>query len=466
MVTVRIAIIDDRVEYASEAQQAIESHDWGIDVTTEVFGGAKHFIAAAERKYFDIILTDVFMPTPEQGAFAVTDWLINKRNVDADYSSVQLRWMSRESEMSSLHLSKYLTDENESWFDYVSHSRRTNFFNTDFWKMMRAAIRKSNPEMREIVNRLNTSGADSPAMKTLHQKVAKIAPTDSTVLITGESGVGKEVLARQIHALSRRVGPFIIFNCGNTELIESELFGHKKGAFTGAINDRIGKFELANTGTILLDEIGDMPPSTQVKLLRVLQEKAIEPLGATVKKVNCRIICATNKNISQLIAAGIFRKDLNFRISGQTLFIPPLRQRKDEIKPLVFDFIKTFASSAAKGNVTISASALQLLQNHDWPGNIRELENTIEAAVNLCDVNGIILPAELHSLHEARGLNDKDRETYESIKQFSWNKSKAAQSLGITRAAVNLRIRNSPDLESALMAHSEYEKRQRRKLAP
>lgn len=217
----------------------------------------------------------------------------------------------------------------------------------------------------------------------------KAAKSVSTVLIRGESGTGKEVIAKAIHNnSSRKDKPFIRINCAAIpeNLLESELFGHEKGAFTGAVNSKPGKFTLANEGTIFLDEIGDMPKAMQVKLLRVLQEKEFESVGGvTTQKVDARVIAATNRNLEEMMAKGEFREDLYYRLNVMTISLPPLRNRKEDINLLVEHFIKKLNEKLNKNILEISKEALACLQEYNWPGNIRELENVIERAINLCE---------------------------------------------------------------------------------
>jgi formate hydrogenlyase transcriptional activator len=229
----------------------------------------------------------------------------------------------------------------------------------------------------------------SPLLKVVLARVAKVAPTDSTVLITGETGTGKELIARAIHRGSLRAErPFVKVSCAAIPqgLIASELFGHEKGAFTGALHQRIGRFELAEGGTIFLDEIGELPPETQVALLRVLQEREIERVGgARPMAINVRVIVATNRDLKAAIAANEFRSDLFYRINVFPIEIPPLRDRKEDIPMLVKYFIDRYARKAGKQIVSVSNKTLEALQSYPWPGNIRELQNVVERSVIVCD---------------------------------------------------------------------------------
>ncbi|HEB70586.1 MAG TPA: sigma-54-dependent Fis family transcriptional regulator [Desulfobulbus sp.] len=228
----------------------------------------------------------------------------------------------------------------------------------------------------------------NPSMLAVYQLIEKVAPTPSSVLITGESGTGKELVARAIHNLSpRREAPFISVNCASLShnLLESELFGHEKGAFTDAISMRKGRFELADGGTLFLDEIGEMPASLQAKLLRVLQERAFERVGGnTTLTIDVRILAATNREIKDEVDKGNFREDLYYRLNVIHIHLPPLRERVDDIPALVTHFLQKNAGRLGKDQITISPEALRLLVSLPWEGNIRELENTIERAAILC----------------------------------------------------------------------------------
>lgn len=227
----------------------------------------------------------------------------------------------------------------------------------------------------------------SDRMKEIFQLVEKIADTDSTVLVLGESGTGKELVARAVHFRSRRAErPFVAVNCAAIPegLLESELFGHVKGAFTGAIATRLGKFEEADRGTIFLDEIGDMSPPLQVKVLRVLQERSFQPVGSSkTREVDVRVIAATNQDLTRLVAENRFREDLFYRLNVIPVTLPPLRERIDDIPPLASHFLKKYNLENQKEVAGFSEGALELMRHYSWPGNVRELENTVERLVVL-----------------------------------------------------------------------------------
>ncbi|MBU3949843.1 MAG: sigma-54 dependent transcriptional regulator [Proteobacteria bacterium] len=235
----------------------------------------------------------------------------------------------------------------------------------------------------------------SKIMREIFTQLLKVAPTDTTVLVLGESGTGKELLAESIYDHSlRRNGPFLKINCVAIpeNLLESELFGYEKGAFTGATSQKIGKFEIADGGTVFLDEIGDMPLSTQAKILRILQEKELQRVGSTKTiKVDIRFVVATNKDLPEMVKQGLFREDLYYRINVFLIQLPPLRERKEDIPYLADNFLENNSKS-----VNISNTALQLMTGYSWPGNIRELKNTIERAAVLTET-GVIEPVHLPS---------------------------------------------------------------------
>ena len=238
--------------------------------------------------------------------------------------------------------------------------------------------------------------AASESMQEVRRLIGKVAPSMTTVLITGESGTGKEVIARELHELSGREGPFVAVNCGAIpeHLLESELFGHERGAFTGAVGTRAGRFEQASGGTFFLDEIGDMPPVMQVKLLRVLEERVIERVGGTKSiPVDIRLIAATHRDLPQRIEAGDFRADLYYRLSVFPIEIPPLRERPDDIAPLVDEFLRRLQRDQNIA-LRISDNAMDVLENYDWPGNVRELTNLIERLV-VTHLNGVVSAPDL-----------------------------------------------------------------------
>jgi transcriptional regulator with PAS, ATPase and Fis domain len=307
----------------------------------------------------------------------------------------------------------------------------------------------------------NMIGKSKP-MQALYGLLDKIKTADSTILIQGENGTGKELIAKSIHYNSlRKDKPFVIQNCSafNDNLLESELFGHVKGAFTGAIKDKKGLFEVADKGTFFLDEIGDTSPQMQVKLLRVLQEGTFTPVGSTeVKKVDVRIIAATNKNLREMVEKGQFREDLYYRLNVINIRVPPLRERKEDIPLLVEYFLHRVCEAQGVTRKTLTKRALELFYEYPWPGNVRELQNEIERLVVLSGDETKITPEMLSPkiLEIAKGQEEKSwrkagslREALEEVeremireglRRTSWNKSRLAKELGISRANLIAKI--------------------------
>jgi Nif-specific regulatory protein len=297
----------------------------------------------------------------------------------------------------------------------------------------------------------------SDRMQEVFEAVYRVAPSKATVLLRGESGTGKELIAKAIHYMSHRnKGPFIKFNCASIPegLLESELFGHEKGAFTGAISSRSGKFELAHKGTILLDEIGDLPVTPQPKILRILQEKEFERVGGErTKKVDVRIIAATSRNLENLVSHGRFREDLYYRLNVIPLSLPPLREREEDILELIDYFLDKFNRENSR-SVSLDKSALQVFLNYNWPGNVRELENTIERIVVMSRSDRISasdLPVSLSirrlksPMGEASlGVNIQEIERsniLNALKKTGWVQAKAARLLGITPRQIGYKMK-------------------------
>jgi two-component system nitrogen regulation response regulator NtrX len=316
--------------------------------------------------------------------------------------------------------------------------------------------------LSSIKTRYELVGSSS-AMKKIKNQIELVAKGDSRVLILGESGTGKELVARAIHSLSHRSkGSFVEVNCAAIpqELIESELFGHEKGAFTGAIDKKIGKFELANGGTLFLDEIGDMSLLTQAKLLRVIETQKFQRVGGTKDiTVDVRIISATNKDLAEEIKKGNFREDLYYRLNVVPIYIPALRERKEDIPELVNYFIDEFNREKGWKKKTIDASAMKLLMNYDWPGNVRELRNAIERLMIMTGTDITVSAEHIENAGIIKKIKkDEDYFTYTSLrdareaferdfilkklKENNWNMTKTAEIIGIERSNLYKKIKS------------------------
>jgi formate hydrogenlyase transcriptional activator len=290
----------------------------------------------------------------------------------------------------------------------------------------------------------------SPALEDVLEQVERVAPTDSTVLIQGETGTGKELIAHAIHNISSRCGrPFVRLNCAAIplDLLESELFGHEKGAFTGAIAQKIGRFELADKGTLFLDEVGDIPPALQPKLLRVLQEQEFERLGSTrTHQVDVRLVAATNRDLAEMVNRGQFRSDLYYRLNVFPVLLPPLRARPEDVPALVMHFVEIFGRRMGRKIEHVPAETMSALNSYHWPGNIRELQNLIERAVILSRDGVLPNPLPTTGTHPVTvstatiTLRDSERslilQTLEEVRWVIGGPKGAATKLGLKRTTL------------------------------
>ncbi len=326
-----------------------------------------------------------------------------------------------------------------------------------------AALASENRQLRQIVSeRFSFANmiAGSRAMRGVTDTASRVAGSDTTVLLEGESGTGKELLAKAIHVNSGRSrGPFVTVNCAAIpeNLLESELFGHRRGAFTGAVTDKQGKFEAASRGTIFLDEVGELPLLLQVKILRVLQEREVDKVGDPRPiKVDVRVIAATNRDLEKMIADGTFREDLYYRLAVVSIRVPPLRERSDDVPLLVDHFLGKHAERLERGRLAVDKAVYSVFNLYAWPGNIRELENVIERALVL-DRDGVIglddLPDRLRASGQRIGnlrielpdegisLEDVERELLlAALEKHNWNQTRAAAYLNITRSTLLYRM--------------------------
>jgi DNA-binding NtrC family response regulator len=375
--TPTVLVVDDEAGILETLQILLRNE--GFTVVTAL--GGKAGIDGLETANPDIILSDIRMPT-----VTGIDVLAACKARDPKLPVVL---MTAQASMQSA-----IQAVNEGAFYYIQKP----FRNDELVAILRRAaehrqLRIENVTLKqEIQRRERRSGGNKPAgnsrswLKVL-EMVETVAPTDSTVLVTGESGTGKEVIARYLHDLSPRVdNSFLSINCGALpeSLLESELFGHVKGAFTGAVKDRAGLFSAANTGTFFLDEIGETTAATQVKLLRVLQQREVIPVGGTEPQaIDVRMIAATNRDLEDEIKRGSFRGDLFYRLNVIAIHLPPLRERRDDIPVLAQRFLSQRVGGRDERTITLSSDALDAMQAYDWPGNVRELENAMERAVIL-----------------------------------------------------------------------------------
>ncbi|MBX6313739.1 MAG: sigma-54-dependent Fis family transcriptional regulator [Isosphaeraceae bacterium] len=436
---IRVLVVDDDEPHADAVAESLERVGYECTVATSGREGMR----LIEEQDFDIVITDLVMD--DVGGLEVLAKA--KRELpDAEvviltgHSTIKTAVTAMQAGAST-YLTKPLDiSELRTVINKASQSQR---------------LARSNLELQHQLNeRFGFEGVigNSPVMHSVVAKLKQIAPTSATVLLTGESGTGKELAAKALHINSpRRNKPFVALNCAalSENVLESELFGHVKGAFTGADRERKGYFEYANGGTLFLDEVGDIPLSTQVKLLRVLESGEIVRVGSNDPiKVNVRLISATNRDLTEAIAAGTFRPDLYHRIKVVSIKMPPLRARREDIPLLIDHFLKEFNASHGKAVRGISAAARKVLMAHSWPGNVRELRNTIESMV-VMDADGLLdlddltedLQASPAALSEGTagadhlvGKSLDEIEKYyiaETLKLTGGNREEAAKLLGI-----------------------------------
>ncbi len=371
-----VLIVEDNPVEAEILQEILQEAGYHTEVAFDGDEG----IQKLEDSFYDVVITDLSMP--RVGGIEVLEYI-----VEHTPETVCIILTGHGSIKSAVEAIK------KGAYEYLTKPLRREEILLAIEKALETRrLRRENEYLRrrlwqewgygEIIGK-------SQAMRRVFSLIERVADTDSTVLILGESGTGKELVARAIHRASlRRAGPFIPVNCGAIpeELLESELFGHERGAFTGAIKTRLGRFELAHGGTIFLDEVAEMSPKLQVKLLRVLQERSFERVGGTRSiKVDIRVIAATNRDLEKEVREGRFREDLYYRLNVIPIPLPPLRERKEDIPLLVEHFISRFAQQKGREVRSIEQEALELLLQHDWPGNVRELENVIERMIILAE---------------------------------------------------------------------------------
>ncbi len=442
-----ILIVDDEPGVRSALSGVLRDEGYSVDAVDS----GEACLERLGRRVFDVVVLDVWLPGMDGLATLAR---MRERQVDAQVVIISGHG-NVESAVRAIKMGA---------FDFVE--KPLSLEKTVL--VVRNALRQRHLEAENLALRArmdaqHTMVGDSPGMMRLREQVAMAAPTNGRVLIFGENGTGKELVARNIHALSlRRTGPFVEVNCAAIpeDLIESELFGHVRGAFTGAVADRRGKFELAHGGTIFLDEIGDMSLKTQAKVLRVLQEQVMEAVGGSTRiKVDARVLAATNKDLRAEIKAGNFREDLYFRLNVVPISVPPLRERRDDIALLADHFMVVLAKEYGRRAKGFDSDALEALQRYSWPGNVRELRNVIERLMIMVPgerVAGRDLlfldqsPAQLPSgeapavpimpLHDAR--DDFERQyILRALAAQNGNISRTADVLGVERSNLYRKMR-------------------------
>jgi DNA-binding NtrC family response regulator len=413
----RILIVDDEEIVIKSCLRILSDSSYVVDYVQDGWEALRK----VDETDYDIIVLDIMMPKID-GLEVLQQ--VKERHPDIDVIMMtglsQIQTAVKAMKLGALdYLSKpFDPDELKRVVDRALERRRLLQENRNLKNEVSSKYRFEN-----IIG-------SSPRMQIVYGLIAKCAPTNSTVLITGESGTGKEMIARAIHYNSlRKDQPFVTVDCNtlSEHLLESELFGHVKGSFTGAVANKRGMFDIANNGTLFLDEFGNIPLSIQAKLLRVIQEREFRAVGSTnIQKTNVRLVAATNKDLKAMVAEGTFREDLYYRINVFPIHSPALRERRDDIPALAFHFLKIFCNELEKPVAEISEGAMSLLMNYDWPGNVRELENTIHRAVILSSDN-IIRQAHLANIIDTSPRLDlevpRTSEDLKRIKKIAREKS-------------------------------------------
>ncbi|RMD99222.1 MAG: sigma-54-dependent Fis family transcriptional regulator [Calditrichaeota bacterium] len=441
----RLLVIDDEPTQLKVLAGFLQNLGFAVETATTAAAG----LALVKSRSIDLVLTDYKMP--DQNGLEVLKQ-IKRLNPEIDvvmmtaFGSVETA-----TEAMKAGAIDYLTkpidlDQLELIVKKIIDRRR--LISENQWLREQLAQRYT---LEGIVSK-------SPEMERVVNLAARVAPSNATVLIRGESGTGKELIARALHAASpRKDQPFVALNCAalTESLLESELFGHEKGAFTGATRQKKGRFELAHGGTLFIDEVGDIPPAVQVKLLRAIQEQAFERVGGTqTLKVDVRIIAATHRDLEKMIREGQFRDDLYYRLNVVSLEIPPLRERRSDIPHLIKHFLKKFGQENQKPGVSLSKEAMDLLMKYDYPGNVRELENIIEQAVVLCRDDLITsedLPMAVRGMEGEASISEGSLEErlaafekkliLEALERANGIQTRAAKLLGISERHLRYRMK-------------------------
>ena len=442
-----ILVVDDEPAHRQMIEAVLDAE--GYEIVQAEHGGAA--ISAVENRFYDLVIMDVRMPDVDG-----IEALQKIKQISPDIPVIIMTaYASVDTAVDALKSGAY---------DYLIKPLDIDELKLLVDKALRYhQLEQENLFLKErLNNRFDFSKiiGRSPAMQKLFETIALVAPSEATVMIAGESGTGKELIANAIHQNSpRKDSALIKVNCAALPetLLESELFGHEKGAFTGAITRKQGRFQLAHKSSIFLDEIAEMAPATQAKILRVLQEREFEPVGSTqTMKVDTRVIAATNRNLEEEIQAGRFREDLYYRLNVVTVDVPSLRQRRDDIPLLADFFLKRYAQKNRRVIKGFTPRATDLLMRYDWPGNVRELENIIERAVIMAR-GEMITPLEFSAELQALAENAEDAEIdlspgrslkevekvmiLRTLKETGGNRTHAARILGISRRTLQLKLK-------------------------
>jgi two-component system nitrogen regulation response regulator NtrX len=427
----RILIVDDEPGIRQSLKGVFEDEGF----TTDAVSSGEECLRKIEHGSYDLVLLDIWLPG--------IDGLDTLRRLREKSPQTHVIMISGHATIatavSATKLGAYDFIEKPLSLEHTLLTARN--------ALSHRRLEQANVLLRhQIEERFNIVGESIP-VKALRKQIAIVAPTNSRVLIYGESGTGKELVSRNIHFMSNRASaPFVEVNCAAIpeELIESELFGHTKGSFTGASDAKKGKFELADGGTLFLDEIGDMSFKTQAKVLRALEEQSFQPIGAPAGvRVDVRVITATNKNLQNEIAAGRFREDLFYRLNVIPFLVPPLRDRREDIPILARYFLGVFCGEHGRKPKEFSSDAIDLLVDYSWPGNVRELRNEIERLVIMVQSDGIegndlslpnvSSPGRASTLHEARAKYEREF-ILSKLRENNWNISSTARLLGLERS--------------------------------
>ena len=441
-VSTKIMIIDDEKPICDVLSASLRDDGHRVETARDGESG----LNVIREFQPDIVLLDIWMPGKFDGLQVLSE-------AKAQYPEIQFLIMSGHGTIETA----VKAVKNGAW-DFIEKPLSMDKISILIQNIL--SFKKEQTEKKALLNRLRKNLAligEGPLMVNLKQMIARVAPSDAWVLVTGENGTGKELVSQNIHYLSHRAGhPFVEVNCAAIpkDLIESELFGYEKGAFTGADKPKKGKFDFANGGTIFLDEVGDMSYEAQAKILRILQERHFYRVGGNEPvEVNVRVIAATNKNLEDEIKAGRFREDLYYRLNVIPFRVPPLRQRKEDIPLLVDYFGDQFMRHGGYRRKTFSEPAIELMKNHVWPGNVRELRNFVERVYILTpgdfvDVHDLKFaglnehsdPSEVMTFREARARFEKEF-LVQKITENSGNISKTAEVIGLERSYLHRKIK-------------------------